>query len=87
MDPSERAAARFLASALALANTAEFLDAVERIFRELDQNLLTTTEALWQIRRLRETLTTFNTRLRELSSGGESPPSGTGDTYLPWSSS
>jgi hypothetical protein len=84
MDRSEREAAGFLASYLAMVNTAEFLDGIDRILEEHDRDLLSVTEALWQIRKLRESMTSSNARLRELSRDDDRPPSGAGGLLLPW---
>jgi hypothetical protein len=80
---SKRNAASFWASALALANTVEFLDGVDHLLPEFDRSLLTTTEALWRIRRLRESMNASNGQLRELAQGDETPPSDLGGPCLP----
>jgi hypothetical protein len=84
MDRSEREAARFLASYLTMVNTAEFLDRIDKILEEYERDLLSVTEALWQIRKLRESMTSSNARLRELSRGDNRPPSGASGPLLPW---
>jgi hypothetical protein len=83
MDPFEREAASILAASLALANTAEFLDGIDRVFQEFDRNVLTTTEALWQIRRLRAAMVTSNAKLRQLTRSGQLPPADLGGPCLP----
>ena len=84
MDRSEREAAGFLASYLTMVNTAEFLDGVDEILEEYDGGLLSVTEALWQIRRLRASMKSSNAKLRELCNGDNRPPNGTGGLLLPW---
>lgn len=84
MDCWEREAAGFLASYLTMANTAEFLDGVDRILDEYEHDLLSMTEALWQVRRLRQSMTSSNANLRELCRDDERPPSGASGLFLPW---
>jgi len=84
MDRSEREAAGFLATYLTMVNRAEFLDGIDRILEEYERDLLSVTEALWQIRKLRELMESSNKRLRELSRDDDRPPSGAGDLLLPW---
>ena len=84
MDCWEREAAGFLESYLTMANTAEFLDGVDRILDEYERDLLSMTEALWQIRRLRQSMTSSNANLRELCRNDEHPPSGAAGLFLPW---
>jgi hypothetical protein len=84
MNRWEREAARLLASCLTLANMAEFLAGVDRILEEHDRDLLSVTEALWQIRRLREQMTLSNAKLQELSRSDDHPPNGASGFFLPW---
>ena len=83
MDSSEREASGSRASYLTMVNAAEFLDGTDRILEEYDHDLLSVTEALWQIRKLRESMTCSSARLRPLS-GDDRPPAGAGGLLLPW---
>jgi hypothetical protein len=84
MKPAEREAASYLASALALANTAEFLAGLDRILNEHDRELMSTTEALWRIRALRADLSAANTKLMALCIVQDRPRGDGGPPLLPW---
>lgn len=83
MDRWEEQAAGFLASYLTMANTAEFLNGIDRILDECDEERLSATEALWQIRKLRQSMTSSNIKLRSLSRGDDRPPGGSDGRLLP----
>jgi hypothetical protein len=84
MDRKEYEAASVLTSQLVAANIDEFLEAVGRAMSEYDRDLISMTEAMWQVRQLQATLASSNSKLRELLAEGEEPPSGPGNRSLPW---